>query len=326
MNTTQRVLPSASHAFVLLVVLVVIVFGANYLVERKQKKEQEGQLYITAGETSVKISSLDTDNDGLEDWEELLWGTDKDAPDTDGDGTPDGIEVSSGRNPTIPAPGDTFVIKTLTPSVQISSSSSKNQTQTQLFSEAFITTYLNSKIVGGSFIEQVDTFTALAIPNIAPISAHNKNELKLSDAKNPAAAHAYGNAVGSVLKKNKPGTENELVVMLKALQNKDTEGLGSLNTTADAYDANARDLLLIVVPPEQADEHILLIHAFLLVARDIRYMAGFYEDPLTGLAGIESYFKTSEELLASISNLRAYLENTTSFTPLEDGYVITSNL
>jgi len=42
----------------------------------------------------------------LKDWEENLWGTDPNNPDTDGDGTSDGKEVSEGRNPLIAGPND----------------------------------------------------------------------------------------------------------------------------------------------------------------------------------------------------------------------------
>jgi len=41
----------------------------------------------------------DTDNDGLTDQEEIIYGTDSNNPDTDGDGFKDGDEVKSGYNP-----------------------------------------------------------------------------------------------------------------------------------------------------------------------------------------------------------------------------------
>ncbi len=41
----------------------------------------------------------DSDNDGLSDTNELIWGTNPNNPDTDGDGHPDGSEVCAGYNP-----------------------------------------------------------------------------------------------------------------------------------------------------------------------------------------------------------------------------------
>lgn len=50
----------------------------------------------------------DRDQDGLSDSEEKALGTDWQKADTDGDGYTDGVEVSSGFNPLVPAPGDRF--------------------------------------------------------------------------------------------------------------------------------------------------------------------------------------------------------------------------
>ncbi len=52
---------------------------------------------------------LDSDQDGLSDQEELVYGTDPKNSDTDGDGYSDGTEVKSGYDPLKPAPGDKIV-------------------------------------------------------------------------------------------------------------------------------------------------------------------------------------------------------------------------
>lgn len=52
-----------------------------------------------AGSDSTDSTSMDSDNDGLMDWEESLRGTDPNNPDTDGDGRTDDEEARSGRNP-----------------------------------------------------------------------------------------------------------------------------------------------------------------------------------------------------------------------------------
>jgi len=50
-------------------------------------------------EISIDLSILDSDEDGLSDEEEIFYGTDKNNPDTDGDGYLDGDEVEGGYNP-----------------------------------------------------------------------------------------------------------------------------------------------------------------------------------------------------------------------------------
>lgn len=52
-------------------------------------------------ETNVNTVFTDTDEDGLTDVEEVLYGTDKNNPDTDGDTVNDGDEVDAGTDPTV---------------------------------------------------------------------------------------------------------------------------------------------------------------------------------------------------------------------------------
>ena len=51
----------------------------------------------------------DSDQDGLSNDEEKLYGTDPTKKDTDGDGYSDGVEVESGYDPLKPAPGDKII-------------------------------------------------------------------------------------------------------------------------------------------------------------------------------------------------------------------------
>jgi len=72
-----------------------------------EKSRELIQLPVGMRNSSAQIDfKKDSDNDGLKDWEEALWKTDPQNPDTDGDGTPDGKEVAEGRNPAIPGPDD----------------------------------------------------------------------------------------------------------------------------------------------------------------------------------------------------------------------------
>ena len=49
----------------------------------------------------IAVSDCDTDSDGLNDWEEALYGTSPTDPDSDGDGKTDGWEVNYGRDPRV---------------------------------------------------------------------------------------------------------------------------------------------------------------------------------------------------------------------------------
>lgn len=67
-------------------------------------------LFVFAGDAiSTKNIFQDSDQDGLSNDEEKLYGTNPSVKDSDGDGYGDGVEVESGYDPLKPAPGDKIV-------------------------------------------------------------------------------------------------------------------------------------------------------------------------------------------------------------------------
>ena len=85
------------------VVAVVLVL---WWVGGKVERGELGDALYVASSTAQKTVTLDSDRDGLKDWEELLWKTDKTNADTDGDGTSDGEELALGRDPRKKGSGD----------------------------------------------------------------------------------------------------------------------------------------------------------------------------------------------------------------------------
>lgn len=95
-----------------IIILGLIVFFNNK--DNESDRGDGGAVVASGAETfDPGAFELDTDGDGLRDWEESLWGTDLNNPDTDGDGTPDGEEVRLGRDPLIPGPNDKIDTSTI---------------------------------------------------------------------------------------------------------------------------------------------------------------------------------------------------------------------
>lgn len=88
-------------------------------------------VFVFAGEpTSTQNIFQDSDQDGLSNDEEKLYGTDPSDKDSDDDGYGDGVEVGSGYDPLKPAPGDKIVKeKNDIPSVSAQASAKENLTQ-----------------------------------------------------------------------------------------------------------------------------------------------------------------------------------------------------
>ncbi len=83
-----------------IIIGIALIIGGGIFVW--QYSDQESLF----GRKSVEKNFKDSDNDGLRDWEEELYRSDPNNPDTDGDGYLDGEEVDSGHNPIVKSPGD----------------------------------------------------------------------------------------------------------------------------------------------------------------------------------------------------------------------------
>src|SRR3989344_2433154 len=71
---------------------------------------QESSVIAIKSQT-LESPEIDTDKDGLRDWEEVLWHSNPNIADTDKDGTPDGAEVMTQRDPNKAGPDDIIVTK-----------------------------------------------------------------------------------------------------------------------------------------------------------------------------------------------------------------------
>lgn len=102
-----------SVIFALLVLTIgffALGYGGKYLDKDNLLKKGKD---ISVTDITIESLSKDSDNDGLKDWEEALWKTDVNNPDTDGDGTADGEEVKLSRDPLKAGPDDKLEEKVL---------------------------------------------------------------------------------------------------------------------------------------------------------------------------------------------------------------------
>ncbi len=79
---------------IIIIVIIAVVGGLILLLNSKREKELKSPTSELFPE-----NFKDSDNDGLPDWQEELYGTDPNNPDTDGDGYSDSQEVELSRNP-----------------------------------------------------------------------------------------------------------------------------------------------------------------------------------------------------------------------------------
>jgi hypothetical protein len=90
----KKMLPSKQFSktigvvFALILLIALVGSVANRKITYKSGQTSKGNVLVVS-----EAMEKDTDNDGLKDWEENLWGTDINNPDTDGDGIKDGEQI-----------------------------------------------------------------------------------------------------------------------------------------------------------------------------------------------------------------------------------------
>lgn len=319
MFTNQKTLVTASIVVVVIMVVLAVRSGEIDTDKTQPTSLRAPGVLTTEPNTPTTFEEQDTDNDGLMDWEEVLWKTDPENEDSDGDGTSDGQEVADRRDPTVPGPNDTLA--------SAQNEDREDPTQTEEFATAFFNTYIETKVAGGQLTgETIDLLIDVKGGALGSPEQYSRAQIRTTSDTSGGAVHTYGNAVGNVLVRNAPNTANELVLILDATQNNNPDSIDDLDVAANAYEKNAQELLAVVVPSDFAQSHLRLINSFLAVAHNVRAMAQLYEDSVIAMKGFQGYIQTSENLIGAISDLQTYLRTRTTFTQNEAGWQVLNNL
>lgn len=295
--------------------------------------------YATAENSSQGTKNIfqDSDQDGLSDEEEKLYGTDPHRADTDGDGYSDGAEVKSGYDPTKPAPGDKIVTdaapKTASSQNQNGSGQANSQGEpvnlTKLVSQkvAEISQSSNPEdqqmsldelqsMVGDS-MNSANSFSADSLPaidkkdlkikkqNYGPSDSDKAKEKKKEDFIN------YIAAVGYIMSSNSPEPVTSISDMtsvstsitqkiVSALVNRDSQSLEDLNKSGDKMFAQLKE---VEIPEELVDTHVKALR-FALYAKELeKYVPENPTDPLGDIANfgkIEAFISVLSQFIDDV--------------------------
>lgn len=235
---------------------------------------QEGFIVAAAPERAP-IENLDSDGDGIADWEESLG---KRA-----------FEAISTPTSTILSEEEEYEAPT---------------TLTGKFSEAFLKDYFEGKVKGTDFSDP----SALVDGAVKAIdsSARSKRYSPLQVERiptTPESVHAYGNRIAEIVAMHSIQNENEAVILQRALQADDPELLKELEPIREVYEKVIRDAILTPVPEVLVDEHVAFLNAAEAVKTDIMAMQVAFSDPLYTLARMRTYESDATALLTSLHGM-----------------------
>lgn len=237
-------------------------YGDKYLDKDNLPKEDDS---ISVIDQTMDSLNNDSDNDGLKDWEEALWKTNVDNPDTDLDGTPDGEEVRLGRDPLKPGPDDKLEEKVVSSTGQSTYQATSINTSgtsvnlTELFSRnlGFQTSDgINPLSVDNQdLLSKVNSSTEKVLKDF--IASFNpvvsEGLFKISKDNSKIMVEKYGNDLENTKKDipyNSPEVEGEMLI--NAMK---TKNFSSVDKYIDAYNAVIVKYKMITVPSD-----FLLLH------------------------------------------------------------------
>jgi hypothetical protein len=310
-----------------LVLLIGISIG-GYLV-LKSKTSQADLLEQMAQNLNEQNIIDDPDHDGLAGWEEKIYNTDPNNPDTDGDGYLDGEEVAAGYDPTKPAPND----KLEDASSQLTDSQSTrpepgNLTQllgyilaNQLkFGQKPLLTNaqdINSleqnleKAMDAKVVEALQKASAGFLAEFIPPFQKEQFEFKTTSENNLAAIRNYA---GEASKKigvldscqEIDNFKDDSQIIRESIE---TKNFTRVNCRANTYFQAYQEIAKVPVPLDWLDIHKKILSICWTMHKVYQYLPEYEKDPLKGLLVMEKFKEATKNFIEVFQEMAADLES-----------------
>jgi hypothetical protein len=249
-----------------------------------------------------QYAAKDSDNDGLPDWEEALYGTDPHNAHSISPTLTDGQEVSEGL---IKPKFLSQAPSSITPAATLPGQAPAPDSLTDQFSQTLMTQYLNQSAQDDNdgttpSEEDVATLAEGAMQTFAQSQEHqdtySQSQVEVSGS-GPDSLRTYAGNVEEALD-NVPegsGTESELDYFSDAVEKNDPAALVQLAAIGKAYTD--------MVPTEAQYAHLEIANAFERLGDDITDMSMMSTDPLRAYLGLAQYQADAASLAQGFANM-----------------------
>lgn len=264
------------------------------------------QIIATDSLIAERFGNLDSDGDGLQDWEENLWGSDIYNQDTDGDGLFDNDEVTAGRDPTIPAPDDLI---DGTRNAFASSTDTGTRTETEQLAVAFFSSYLQLKQTGQFNESNKQQLVAHTINNaVADFELKQFSDEDFDTIPSDEITRlAYYRQMEQLLLPLNAVEEYDIGLAYEAHLTKSERALEQLKTNLTLYTEIIDGLKNMSVPEDALPAHKKVANTMLQYHQVLESMSTPEADPVAVLMGIQIYPAIEQSAAVAREALQDYL-------------------
>ncbi|MFH1979088.1 MAG: hypothetical protein ABII97_01740 [Patescibacteria group bacterium] len=300
-------------SFIILLGLSLFGIGGWFLFVHGDEPEPVFQRAATALLSSeiAERALVDTDGDGLRDWEEALWKTDPKRTDTDSDGFSDSEETSQGYDPLNGSSNPDTKVKSSSnpPFTENSVELTKPNNPTNL-TEGFART-LQTGITNPASISledlnnpltMVDTGTSRELLKfINELQAKiDSKEIKTSTIVTPEAINIYMGKVANAIPQNPYPNIAEDDIFIEAIEKNDFR---KIDEYINYYKISVSKMKQIVVPAPFQEIHKREIELFMATQKVYESVKEINNDPLKTVLALQENQKIREEMVKLIDKL-----------------------
>lgn len=285
-----------------LLVGAVLIGGAFY-VDRQGSAEvasATSALVVADGDVRITQQTLDSDQDGVPDWEEELRGSD-------------------------PRTYTTFTTPTTTPA-ELEEPYTEPTTVTDRFAIDFFEDLMRTGAGRDMSEEEKAELVADAVKNLSKETSdtlYERAHIKITAREDTTTLRDYGNAVGRIILQHSIDNENEMVIIQRALDTNNPSELDALQPIVDVYTKIVLDLLALEVPQVLAQEHLDVVNTMSMVRTDIIAMQQTFVDPIPALMRVQRYENDALGMYYALDNVRLALESRSIAYGMEEpGYFL----
>lgn len=294
MSDYKKYLPSKLFITrVLFVLVLIILFFAvrsiiSFFKNRDAKKNTPVQMTVGT------LIQKDSNENGIPDWEEYLWGLD---PYKNGQGNKDLINAKKNtllKNGEIQPMDD-----------------SKELSDNEMLSRQFFATIMSLQQTGELNEESVNSVSGSIGENVKIIEINDiyqSNMLSIK-ADSPEAKETYREDLAKLVTKyTDADIGNELTFIVQGLSNKDPQALYVADTVATSYQSFGKDLMKMSVPKALVSIHLSIANNYEKNGQSIKALTKVISDPIIGMSAILTYKKYNDALGVDLEKISEILQ------------------